>query len=51
MILGDEAYKDKDDSFWTNMIKEADKNGDGEVNYKFNRIILDWLSWIHRYDG
>jgi hypothetical protein len=28
---GDDAYKDKDDSYWTNMVKEADKNGDGEV--------------------
>jgi hypothetical protein len=30
-MIGDDSYKDKDDSYWVNMVKEADKNGDGEV--------------------
>ena len=31
-VLGtDEQYKEMTDDYWTNMIKEADKNGDGEV--------------------
>jgi hypothetical protein len=27
----EDAYKNKDDLYWQNMIKEADSNGDGEV--------------------
>jgi hypothetical protein len=30
------------------MIKEADKNGDGEV-FKLV-LILDWLQWVYRND-
>lgn len=31
-VLGEhDEYKSKDDSYWNNMIKEADTNGDGEV--------------------
>ena len=47
-VLEEDAYKDKDDTYWLNMIKDADTNGDGEVNILY---ILDWLSWIHRNDG
>ncbi|KAL4486032.1 hypothetical protein ABPG72_003966 [Tetrahymena utriculariae] len=33
-VLGtDEQYKDLNDEYWENMIKEADKNGDGEIDY------------------
>jgi calcium-dependent protein kinase len=32
-VLGKELnIKNKDDSYWDSMIKEVDKNGDGEVN-------------------
>jgi calcium-dependent protein kinase len=34
-VLGKELnIKNKDDSYWDSMIKEVDKNGDGEVNLK-----------------
>jgi calcium-dependent protein kinase len=40
-VLGtDEQYKEMSDDYWTNMIKEADKNGDGEVMKKTKQIIL-----------
>lgn len=32
-VLGKhDDFKNKDDSYWEAMIKEVDKNGDGEVN-------------------
>jgi calcium-dependent protein kinase len=39
-VLGKELnIKNKDDSYWDSMIKEVDKNGDGEVNLiKLNKI-------------
>jgi len=45
-VLGtDEQYKEMSDDYWTNMIKEADKNGDGEVFLrcfsKFIQFIVD----------
>ena len=30
-LLADEKFKEIDKTYWENMIKEADKNGDGEV--------------------
>lgn len=33
-VLGsEEQFKNKDDKYWDNMIREADKNGDGEIDY------------------
>ena len=33
-VLGQhEGYKDKPKEFWTNLIAESDKNGDGEIDY------------------
>lgn len=33
-VLGKHTdFKDKDDQYWENMIKEVDKNGDGEIDY------------------
>merc|ERR1712224_1065392 len=33
-VLGKESdYKNVDDKYWENMIKEVDKNGDGEIDY------------------
>lgn len=33
-VLGShEDFKDKDDKYWDNMVKDADKNGDGEIDY------------------
>ena len=29
----DQDYQNQDESFWDNLIKEADKNGDGEIDY------------------
>lgn len=29
----DEHFKSVDKNYWDNMIKEVDKNGDGEVNF------------------
>lgn len=48
-ILGThEDFKDKDDKYWEMMIQDADKNGDGEIDYtefvemmKHNSVI--WL--------
>ena len=31
--LEEEQYRNQDDQFWDNLIKEADKNGDGEIDY------------------
>lgn len=31
MFLADEKFKNVDKTYWENMIKEADKNNDGEV--------------------
>ena len=28
-----EGYQDKPKEFWTNLIAESDKNGDGEIDY------------------
>lgn len=42
-VLGtDDQYKDMTDDYWENMIKEADKNGDGEVNNFYNNYIFDY---------
>ncbi|MCL4162107.1 UNVERIFIED_CONTAM: hypothetical protein GTU68_042331 [Idotea baltica] len=33
-VLGkDDGYKNYDDNYWDNMIKEVDINGDGEIDY------------------
>jgi len=32
-VLGQGEYADKPISYWENMIKEADQNGDGEIDY------------------
>ncbi|EGR32043.1 protein kinase domain protein, partial [Ichthyophthirius multifiliis] len=33
-VLGDqEEYKNQDDNIWDQMIQEADKNGDGEIDF------------------
>jgi hypothetical protein len=34
-----------------NMVKEADKNGDGEVREITFNLCQDWLSWVYWYDG
>jgi len=33
VLQKDEVHKGKDEKYWDNMIKEADKNGDGEIDY------------------
>ena len=43
-VLGtDEQYKEMSDDYWTNMIKEADKNGDGEVYFGNNHLNFHWI--------
>lgn len=33
-VLGQESdYKNMTEAYWDSMIKEADKNGDGEIDY------------------
>ena len=43
-VLGkDQDMSKKDDSYWENMIKEVDKNGDGEIDYS---EFIDMMSSI-----
>ena len=47
-----DTYKNMPPSFWDNLIKEADKNGDGEIDYDEFISMMDkirlWFQMIKR---
>lgn len=49
VLLADEKFKEIDKTYWENMIKEADKNGDGEVWQKFSIIYIIYASFFLNY--
>ena len=38
IILGNDMYKDSSNDVWDNLVKDADKDGDGEVFISINNI-------------
>lgn len=51
IILGNDMYKDSSNDVWDNLVKDADKDGDGEVFISINNIYkIDYNEFIEMMD-
>ena len=45
MLGGDDEYQNRDDSFWEDLIHDADLNEDGQIDYNEFLIMMKTMKW------